>query len=93
MPCPRRSVTGEPTAPECKNCGKLMSEHGRMAECWPVTEEPTALHIKAEMVRAQLAPHQLLPWYEPEHGRIDPLTEADTQREVRRFLDWLWCYL
>lgn len=56
----------------------------------PEASNLTTTAVRAEMARGGLLPWQLRPWWNPDTEKTcDPLTMADTQHEVRRFVAWL----
>ncbi|MCI0635554.1 MAG: hypothetical protein L0206_16815 [Actinobacteria bacterium] len=49
------------------------------------------INLRAEMARRGLAPHQLGFYWSPDvETRLDPLDDAETRAEVRRFMAQLW---
>lgn len=82
----------------------LSATTGATRGCWTLPNAPEVSdfaigpndlsnpkRIRAVMARCEFAPHQLDPWWSPDHdGMVDPLASTETRSSVRAFMRQLW---
>lgn len=57
----------------------------------PELSKAAKVSIRAQMVRGQIAPHQLQSYWCPDrNGTVNPLKDPEVLEEIVDFLSWLW---